>query len=99
LWRNKLIYNYEKLVVLYGTYRATGKEAETAAQMNERERNLRQMNQNNTIEEIDRMVANDEVILEDYNQRTIENSSSVNKQTESIVKLVFLCLLICQIQL
>jgi hypothetical protein len=66
---------------LYGTDRATGEEAETPAEIRERERNLREINQN-TIEEVDRMVSNNEVTLESYPSPANENSPLFNKEPE-----------------
>ncbi|XP_078168538.1 uncharacterized protein LOC144563044 [Carex rostrata] len=45
-WRNRPVYHYEKLARLYGNDRATGEEAETPAEIRERERDLRQINHN-----------------------------------------------------
>ncbi|KAF2302880.1 hypothetical protein GH714_010075 [Hevea brasiliensis] len=67
-WMNKPIRNYEKLCLLYGNDRATGKHAETAEM---RQRRAREGETNashvNNIDDVDFLVSENEVTLENFN--------------------------------
>ncbi|KAF2319258.1 hypothetical protein GH714_014273 [Hevea brasiliensis] len=68
-WMNKPIRNYEKLYLLYGNDRATGKHAETAAEMRQRRAREGETNasQVNNIDDVDFLVSENEVTLENFN--------------------------------
>ncbi|KAJ4811248.1 Myb/SANT-like DNA-binding domain protein [Rhynchospora pubera] len=78
-WRDKPIYHYQKLLILYGADRAIGDESETPQEMRERIRSEQEEIHNNTIDEIDRMVFNDEATLEGYDTPMNANTPVQNQ--------------------
>ncbi|KAF2322038.1 hypothetical protein GH714_005961 [Hevea brasiliensis] len=68
-WMNKPIRNYEKLCLLYGNDRATGKHAETAAEMRQRRAREGETNAShvNNIDDVDFLISENEVTLENFN--------------------------------
>jgi len=70
-WRNKPIRNYDKLIELYGRDRATGKQAETGADMVKRGacNNLRKSRDSPlTIDEVDELISMNAASLENIEE-------------------------------
>ncbi|XVF23429.1 hypothetical protein REPUB_Repub13aG0037400 [Reevesia pubescens] len=79
-WMTKPIPNYDKMVILYGNDRATGKNAETAAEMRQRRQSFGTDDElRENVADIDNLVFQNEVTLENHDalsDECIDNMTS-----------------------
>ncbi|WOL20471.1 hypothetical protein Cni_G29276 [Canna indica] len=82
-WMTKSVPNYDKMVILYGRDRATGEHAETAKEMKKRQSSMTEEVFDDTIEGIDRLVAEKEVTIDPFENMVEENAEFLEQEVHS----------------